>query len=573
MFSSLKNRRTSDAMVEVTTQIQNNRFADTLKYNKFSINDNAVLIEIGDLFYKNIESTIANSMVGNLNELHPNQKISFDVQLVKNFISDFFYQPRNDEYVNKVLSFFQILRKEKYNLGKLVVIFNQFHFEILSAILYKKALSNSKRIRYVEVLQHATNIEQQLLIEVYNESLIEHITAGIANLLEKNAEIMFVRDLVKHLDKQNSDIQTVTSATEEMSSSIDHMAETATQVSEHTKHSVDQAEKGRIQISQALDEIVQTGGTFEQIVDKFDQLKNYITNIEGIVALINGIADQTNLLALNASIEAARAGEHGKGFSVVASEVRKLAEHTVESLKQVNENVHNLNSFSKDVFELIEHTSKVINGATKQASESIPLLHEISSTIKEINEETKQTAAVSEEQAASIDEITARMSSVAVLTDEIRELGEDTSKIIYDLSKSINQFRLQMIEEQDIRLSTKALLYLSKTDHLLWKWRVYNMFLGLEQIEESDVSSHQICRLGKWYFDENIQKRFKGIDAFQRLDEPHKLVHLSAKNAAREFNQGNIEEAENHLLKINEASATVIEYLNKLIDIVDQEKA
>ncbi|WP_246218205.1 methyl-accepting chemotaxis protein [Litoribacterium kuwaitense] len=439
-------------------------------------------------------------------------------------------------------------------------------------MLSKKGMQPKQCFGLMTSMQRAINIDQQLLIEVYSERLMEQVTEGIGELMENNAKIMFIKDLVENLDKQSVEIESVTAATQEMTASVVEVANGATSVSEKTDLSVNKAVEGRKVIGHALDEIIHTGETFDQIVEKFSQLQSYVNTIEEVVTLINGIADQTNLLALNASIEAARAGEHGKGFAVVADEVRKLAESTVVSLKTVNENVANLKGFSIDVSDSIHTTSDVIRTATKEAADSLPLLTEFISIIEDISDDTSNTAAVTEEQAAAVDEIATRMTEILNFSERVRTLGRNTGEAVHDMGASIDHFRLDVIQRNNIQLSTAALLYLSKSDHILWKWRIYNMFLGLENVNPEDVSSAKDCRFGKWYYSPEAKARFSNLKSYQEIEKPHDRVHQAALYAAESYRNGDITEAHKQLADIEQASTEVLEGIEDLLQEIEEER-
>src|SRR5690625_7662563 len=80
----------------------------------------------------------------------------------------------------------------------------------------------------------------------------------------------------------------------------------------------------------------------------------------------------------------------------------------------------------------------------------------------------------------------------------------------------------------------KEIIKMAITDHLLWKWLMYNMMLGFETISITDVASHTQCRLGVWYYGE-ISAEIQQLQAFKDLEEPHKKAHLYAKKAVEHF--------------------------------------
>lgn len=572
MFSSIRPKAELEELLKRGTNLNaTGRFNKTLAFNHFNTQDEE---NLKTLYNKLKDITPSMNAIFNsyLREISLSSQLTISEENINRYLTQFFLATRDDEYVDETVKFFNLFRKNQYEPGKLIVVFNQFAFYITTYILHNFGLKPNKAFEYMKSFQSAVNVDQELLVEVLTERTIENVVAEISSLMDVNAKIMYMKDLVFSLDKQNEEIQSSTAATEEIAASINEVARMSSRISEKTTESVDHAVQGKNAIEHALSEIFKTEETFTTIVKSFAELQKRVNDIENVVTLINQIADQTNLLALNASIEAARAGEHGKGFAVVAQEVRKLAEGTVSALSEVSTNVQHLKSYSNEVSNSITETTEIIKEATMEAKESLPLLNAIVSAIEGINLDVTNTAAISQEQAAAIDEVSARMIEISNLQDDIREYSQNTSSDIHSLGKEINRFRNDIISNNNVQLSSIALLQLSKADHILWKWRIYNMFLGLENVEPSDVSSHTECRLGKWYTSARTVDRFGHLQEYRELDVYHLRVHESAKLAAEAYKAGNIQQAEVHLKEVDQASKQVLYYINNLIAYLEKER-
>lgn len=572
MFSTLRPKADlKDLFTRGTDLDASGRFAQTLSFNNFTQHDQNNLKEVYDRI-QNIKPTINEIFVQYLQEIAPNGNNPISEQQINHYLDQFFLGKRDDHYVEKAIKFFNLLRTNHFEPGKTIVLFNQFSFYLMTHILYNFALKPYKAFDYMKSLSAAMNIDQELLVEVMTERMLENVIEEISSLMDANARIMHMKDLVVSLDYQAEEISISTAAAEELAASIAEVAKSSTKIAEKTNESVTYAAQGKNSIEHALQEIFKTEETFNSIVHSFTDLQKHVSDIENVVTLINQIADQTNLLALNASIEAARAGEHGKGFSVVAQEVRKLAESTVSALSDVSSNVQSLKAYSNTVAQSISETTTIIKESTDEAKESLPLLNSIVDTIESINVDVTNTAAITEQQAAAIDEVSAHMVKISSLQDDIRQYGANTSRDIHYLGQEINRFRHDVVKNNNVQLSNIALLQLSKADHILWKWRVYNMFLGLEQLSPSDVSSHSECRLGKWYCSENAITRFGSHPSYRELDHYHEQVHISAKYAVEAYNNGDTMTAENHLKQIEAASEQVLHYINDLIQVISNER-
>ncbi|WOV87802.1 globin-coupled sensor protein [Sporosarcina oncorhynchi] len=566
----LKTRTATDHFESDTDIVIEGRMNETLAYHNIRQNDINDLRKIHQLLQP-LNPTIEDTFYHNLLDITPVGGQPIQRTTIDQYIHSFFNQNRDEHYFNQSMAFYALLRSERFEAGKTVAFFNKFFFYVTTQLMKQRSFKLSKSFNLIQSLQSAGNLEQQLLTEVMSEKTMDQVITEISSLIDSNAKIMYMKDLIYSLDKQSEEIHTTSAATEEITASITEVSLSSSRIAERTTDSVNYAIHSKQTIEKALEEIFKTEDRFKTIVQTFSSLQQRVDAIENVAGLINDIAAQTNLLALNASIEAARAGEHGKGFSVVAQEVRKLAENTVSALSDISDNVHYLKSYSNDVSISIEETTVILSKATSEAQTSLPLINSIVKEMEDINMDVGNTAAISKQQASAIDEVANRMVGITDLQNDIRSLGESTSSSIYELSREIDRFRLSVVKDSNTELSSIALLQLSKADHILWKWKIYNMFLGLEEVYPGDVAAHTECRLGKWYFDQRTTERFGQLPEFKQLDKHHETVHVYAKKAAEHYQNGFISEAELDLQHIEQASAEVLSLLNSLIDHMTNE--
>jgi len=182
---------------------------------------------------------------------------------------------------------------------------------------------------------------------------------------------------------------------------VNEVAHNTTNASDSASTVASNAREGQQVVTQAVQEMQKVAEIVRNSAGIVKNLGAKSEKIGEFVNVINDIADQTNLLALNAAIEAARAGEQGRGFAVVADEVRRLADRTVASTKEIRLMVNEIQKETSLAVESIEKgkaEAEVSEGLSHQAEES---LSNIVSSIELIETVISQIATASEEQAAT----------------------------------------------------------------------------------------------------------------------------------------------------------------------------
>ena len=175
----------------------------------------------------------------------------------------------------------------------------------------------------------------------------------------------------------------------------------------------------------------------EDSMQNVQKLEERMKQVEHIVSVVSEIASQTNLLALNASIEAARAGEHGRGFAVVAEEVRKLADESDHSARNISQLLRNMQEEVQQVAMKMTEQVKIAKEEARRGEATELILKEMSSSVMEVADATKQISSYMNEQVSHIHQTGAQTKAVAAIAEETSAGSQEVACVTVQQSKNM----------------------------------------------------------------------------------------------------------------------------------------
>ncbi|MFA5371042.1 MAG: PAS domain-containing methyl-accepting chemotaxis protein [Sideroxydans sp.] len=277
-------------------------------------------------------------------------------------------------------------------------------------------------------------------MQTYLRTMVDEIVTPVAQMRGRIREVGGkVNTVAKNALVEQDQIQSIAATMEQFSQSIAEVANMAGDSLAEMQHTQQIVEQNNSNMGVTVNATGRVAQTVQHSSKTISDLGVSIEKIGTIANSIKEIAEQTNLLALNAAIEAARAGEQGRGFAVVADEVRKLAERTAISTKDIATTIAEITAISNDAV-------KSMGDAVTEVESSITLIHKNGEGLREImgatmsmTERIEHIAQASREQSAAGENVANSLERITGLVDDNTQSVQETQQATKELAQSADE--------------------------------------------------------------------------------------------------------------------------------------
>lgn len=340
---------------------------------------------------------------------------------LKKHIHEMFSGIIDDEFIKKRKTIARVHVRIGLPTKSYIAAFQTLNISFMR-LVYQHISHSEDRLAILEAISKILNLEQQLVLEAF-ELTVKEMQSKTENQKEKVSMsiIESTESLAAISEETNASFHELTNQSHELF----NYAKKANDISDEAEI---QANEGKMQLheqSEIMNSIIKS---VKQISEDVHSLADTAKETEDIVAIVTNIANQTNLLALNAAIEAARAGESGKGFSVVAQEVRNLAEQTKASTSTVEELLKKTGEQTKKLKESLDKIEEFVKTGTdcmeKSSQQFTKILQSICDTKEQnnlIEREIEHVNEVVRELGVAFNEVTNSADLLASVAQELAQ--------------------------------------------------------------------------------------------------------------------------------------------------------
>lgn len=333
---------------------------------------------------------------------------------------------------------------------------------------------------------------------------IESITREFDQISESVAKSV---DIIADMNRQ---VDNLVHYNNRQTQSVDDMNKTVLAVAD-TLTGITRMAEDRSRDAQEMHNLVADGDEKIKITAKMlDEIKNQLNEISGVVRIINDIASQTNLLSMNAAIEAAHAGDSGAGFSVVAGEIRSLAESTTANAKKIKESVGKIVDTVVNANDASVQASEAFGKVRENADQVINSMQEISNGIVHIDDQMNTIRSKTEETAVAAGEIS---SFCEKLADKQKNVSDEVSTMdglfaqaqegIHEIKKGTSDIVLRVTEVSDN--SKDSYRNMTDLENILEEFKTKEQEEVSEEAGEANEAASEDAETAMVYEDETVR--------------------------------------------------------------------
>jgi methyl-accepting chemotaxis protein len=283
--------------------------------------------------------------------------------------------------------------------------------------------------------QMATASDESAKVSVQAASAIDEVTSTMHEMS------INVQNVVKNTQVQASSVAETSASIDQMVTSIERVADTAKLLVDISHRSREEVQAGTSTMQKATEGLNRTSHAIQASAEIIDVLGRRADDIGKIIEVIDDLAEQTNLLALNAAIEAARAGEHGLGFAVVAEEVRKLAEKSTQSTKEISELIQGIQKEAREAVENMEKSTSMVQDGLLLNKDLSQALEKIAEVVSEVYKFSQEIGAATMEQSNGSSQIAKATNRLTEITQEITSSVEEQASGAQAVVRAMEKMR------------------------------------------------------------------------------------------------------------------------------------